>query len=160
MPISIHRLSKSRFIAGLKCERRLWMLVNRPTDARDPTLAEERRMQFGIDFGRDVTKLFPGGGLEMAQHKDFSVATDVDVYFCDPRSPWQRGTNENTSKPTPMGSRSETEPPPLATVGMRFSGVAGGGPCGVACDGRWGGFSALHRSRRSPRSFRPRRSGR
>ena len=39
----------------------MWMLVNRPTDARDPTLAEERRMQFGIDFGRDVTKLFPGG---------------------------------------------------------------------------------------------------
>ena len=37
-------------------------------------------------------------GLEMAQHKDFSVATNVDVYFCDPRSPWQRGTNENTNR--------------------------------------------------------------
>ncbi len=37
-------------------------------------------------------------GLEMARHKDFSVATDVDVYFCDPRSPWQRGTNENTNR--------------------------------------------------------------
>jgi len=30
-------------------------------------------------------------GLEMAQHKDFSIATNMDVYFCDPRSPWQRG---------------------------------------------------------------------
>ena len=37
-------------------------------------------------------------GHEMAQHKTFSVATDVKVYFCDPHSPWQRGTNE-----TPTG---------------------------------------------------------
>jgi IS30 family transposase len=37
-------------------------------------------------------------GLEMADHKEFSVATDVKVYFCDPQSPWQRGTNENTNR--------------------------------------------------------------
>jgi IS30 family transposase len=36
-------------------------------------------------------------GLEMAAHRQFSIATELPVYFCDPRSPWQRGSNENTN---------------------------------------------------------------
>jgi IS30 family transposase len=36
-------------------------------------------------------------GSEMSNHKRFTLATDIEVYFCDPQSPWQRGSNENTN---------------------------------------------------------------
>ena len=37
-------------------------------------------------------------GTEMSDHKRFTMETNIDVYFCDPRSPWQRGSNENTNR--------------------------------------------------------------
>ena len=47
---------------------------------------------------REVSKsLTWDRGKEMADHKRFSLATDMQVYFCDPAKPWQRGSNENTN---------------------------------------------------------------
>ena len=65
-------------------------------------------------------------GLEMAQHKTFTVATDVKVFFCDPQSPWQRGSNENTNgllrqyfpKKTDLSGHSQAE---LDRVALRLN---------------------------------------
>jgi IS30 family transposase len=54
--------------------------------ARIVTLPQQLRRSITWDHGK-----------EMAQHARFSVDAGVTVYFCDPRSPWQRGSNENTN---------------------------------------------------------------
>ena len=44
-----------------------------------------------------LTALADFSVLQMADHKRFTLTTDISVYFCDPKSPWQRGSNENTN---------------------------------------------------------------
>ena len=78
---------RSRFTMLVKLE-------DKRTDTVVPAVARQirklpRQLRRSLTWDR---------GLEMANHKEFTVATDVQVYFCDPGSPWQRGTNENTNR--------------------------------------------------------------
>ena len=73
------------------------MLVTLPVDHSAPSVREA--------IARSITTLPEAlrrsltwdQGPEMAEHVRFTVDTGVRVYFCDPRSPWQRGSNENTN---------------------------------------------------------------
>jgi len=77
---------QSRFALLIKLAGKDAESVNEALKRRVRALPDELRRSLTWDRG-----------LEMARHKNFSVATDMEVYFCDPKSPWQRGTNENTN---------------------------------------------------------------
>ena len=89
--------AKNSYIATLvERQSRFLMLIKVPgkeTEAVVAALSQHVR-KLPTTLRRSLTW---DRGLEMAKHKEFTVATDVQVYFCDPQSPWQRGTNENTN---------------------------------------------------------------
>jgi len=76
----------SRYVMLVKIE-------SKDTVAVTKALAKHIR-RLPLELRRSVTW---DRGTEMAAHKEFTIATDVQVYICDPRSPWQRGSNENTN---------------------------------------------------------------
>ena len=88
---------KNSYVATLvERHSRFLMLVKVPSKETEAVVAalSEHVRQLPATLRRSLTW---DRGLEMAKHKDFTVATDVKVYFCDPQSPWQRGSNENTN---------------------------------------------------------------
>ena len=76
----------SRFAMLLKVRSRDTAAVTAALSKHIRKLPEQLRRSLTWDRGK-----------EMADHKSFTIATNVQVYFCDPRSPWQRGSNENTN---------------------------------------------------------------
>jgi IS30 family transposase len=89
--------AKNSYIATLvERHSRFAMLIKVPSKDTEVVVATLSRhvRKLPVTLRRSLTW---DRGLEMAKHKDFTVATDVQVYFCDPQSPWQRGTNENTN---------------------------------------------------------------
>jgi IS30 family transposase len=77
---------RSRYVVLVKVDSKDTVTVTKALAAKVRELPAELRRSLTWDRGS-----------EMAAHKDFTIATDVKVYFCDPHSPWQRGSNENTN---------------------------------------------------------------
>ena len=89
--------AKNSYIATLvERHSRFAMLIKVPSKETEAVVADLSRhvRKLPVTLKRSL-KL--DGGLEMAKHKNFTVATDMQVYFCDLQSPWQRGTNETTN---------------------------------------------------------------
>jgi len=70
------------------------MKLEKPTAEQVRTAMARKIRSLPTELKRSITW---DQGKEMADHVRFTVATGVQVYFCDPKSPWQRGTNENTN---------------------------------------------------------------
>jgi transposase, IS30 family len=90
-------------IIGKDCKSAVGTLVERTTryvmllhlpGGRDARLVEQAITALPAELARTITW---DQGIEMACHADFTIATGIPVYFCDPHSPWQRGSNENTN---------------------------------------------------------------
>ena len=90
--------AKNRSSVGTLVERtsRLVMLVRMDNATADGTLAAFTTAISRV-HGSLAKTLTYDQGREMMRHKDLEIATGLKVYFCDPHSPWQRGSNENTN---------------------------------------------------------------
>ena len=74
------------------------VLIYRLPDRHDAPTVTQALIQMVADLPTDLRRTITWDqGCEMADHLDFTLATDCQLYFCDPHSPWQRGTNENTN---------------------------------------------------------------
>jgi IS30 family transposase len=86
----------TQIVTLVERQSRFVLLIRVPTaDSATVVAALARRVQqLPLALKQSLTW---DRGKEMAQHAHFTVATNVQVYFCDPQSPWQRGSNENTN---------------------------------------------------------------
>ena len=74
-----------------------WVMLVK-VDSKDATHVAERLSEAALRLPEQLRHSFTWDqGTEMAEHKTFTANTGIPVYFCDPKSPWQRGSNENTN---------------------------------------------------------------
>ena len=86
----------SQILTLVERHSRYVMLARLPS--KDPALVVDTLIKKARKLPRELYKsLTWDRGTEMADHTRFSLDTDIQVYFCDPKSPWQRGSNENTN---------------------------------------------------------------
>jgi transposase, IS30 family len=111
----------SRSAVGTLVERstRLTLLLHLP-DGRTGIDVEKAMRKAMKRLPRELSRSVTWDqGVEMCRHLDFTVKTGIPIYFCDPRSPWQRGSNENTvcSANTCRSARTSrsTRPPTYAS---------------------------------------------
>jgi hypothetical protein len=110
-PQNIQLMSKHR-VLGLKPQLRLeWRGQDSQGETEQPdhsaslgdSIAPSIRIRFSAHTRRRscqrscISSVDLGPGKELADHRRFTLASKIDVYFCDPQSPWQRGSNENTN---------------------------------------------------------------
>lgn len=89
--------SKNTYIATL-VERKTRYVMLAKVNGRDTKTVIAALIKQSKKLPKELYKsLTWDRGKELADHKEFSLATDIKVYFCDPKSPWQRGSNENTN---------------------------------------------------------------
>jgi IS30 family transposase len=89
--------SKNSHIATLVERHSRYVMLARVSDGRTDTVIRALIKQSRKLPSELYKSLTWDRGSEMADHKRFTLATDIKVYFCDPHNPWQRGSNENTN---------------------------------------------------------------
>jgi IS30 family transposase len=90
--------SNNSYIATLVERHSRYVMLAKVDDRRTDTVIEALIKQSQKLPSELYKSLTWDRGSELAGHKNFTLATDIQVYFCDPHSPWQRGSNENTNR--------------------------------------------------------------
>jgi IS30 family transposase len=91
------RNNRSAIVTLVERSTRYLMMIALPDDHKAETVAAaiaKHITTLPAQLRRSITW---DQGSEMTEHVKFTIATNIAVYFCDPHSPWQRGTNENTN---------------------------------------------------------------
>ena len=89
--------SKNSYIATL-VERHTRYVMLAKVDSKETQVVVSALIKQAKKLPNELYKsLTWDQGKELSDHRRFTMATDIDVYFCDPQSPWQRGSNENTN---------------------------------------------------------------